>query len=293
MNPFDLRGPEFLAFYFCFSLVVIFAIVILRRVAESGEAPKMDMGDPYLIAYLRGGANEVLRVAVVSLVDRGMLIASGQSLRRADHVAGDAVKHPIEYEVLKKFGAPGDAASIFKDERLKSATEPYRGKLEFAGLLPDKSVRQARWRRLLIALAAIGSVGVIKIQIGLYLGRPVGFLVVMMIAALIGAAVFSFPRLTVRGKTALADIRNIYAGLKTRVNSINPGSSPAELAMFAAVFGVGALAATPFGYAQTLFPQASSGSSYSSSCGSSSSSSCGSSDGGGGCGGGGCGGCGS
>jgi uncharacterized protein (TIGR04222 family) len=284
MNPFDLRGPEFLAFYFCFSLVVIFAIAIFRRRAESGAAPKIDLGDPYLVAYLRGGENEVLRVAVVSLVDRGLLIMTDQRLRRADHAAGNTVKHPIEYEVLRKFGAPGEAASIFKDERLKSATEPYRSKLELAGLLPDRTVRQARWLRLLIAMAALGIVGAIKIQIGLYLGRPVGFLVAMMVVAIIIAAIASFPRLTARGKAMLADIRNIYSGLKTRVNSINPGSSPAELAMFAAVFGVGALAATPHGYAQTLFPQATS----SSSCGSS----CGSSDGGGGCGGGGCGGCG-
>ena len=43
MNPFDLRGPEFLLFYFCFSLVVIIAIVVLRRRAESGDAPRIDL----------------------------------------------------------------------------------------------------------------------------------------------------------------------------------------------------------------------------------------------------------
>src|SRR5262244_1558246 len=107
MNPFDLRGPEFLFFYFCFSLVVIAAIAILRRRAESGPAPKIDLGDPYLIAYLRGGENEALRVAVVSLVDRGMLVMDDPFIYRADHVSNDMVKHPVEYEALKKFGAPG------------------------------------------------------------------------------------------------------------------------------------------------------------------------------------------
>lgn len=295
MNPFDLRGPEFLLFYFCFSLVVIFALAILRRRAESGPAPKIDLGDPYLIAYLRGGEHEALRVAVISLVDRGLLAMDDKIIRRVDHIANDMVKHPIEYEVLKKFGDPGEAHSIFKDGQLKSLLQPYRDKLERAGLMPDGALRRDRRMRLLLALMALGVAGVIKIVIGLSLGKPVGFLVVMMIAAMVIAAFSSFPRLTARGKATLSDVTNLYSGLRTRVYSLSPGSASAELAMFAAVFGVAALAATPFGYARTLFPQATSSSSCGSSCGSSdsSSSSCGSSDGGSGCGGGGCGGCGS
>src|SRR5262245_16850586 len=294
MNPFDLHGPEFLLFYFCFSLVVILAIIILRRRAESGPAPKIDLGDPYLIAYLRGGEHEALRVAVISLVDRGMLAMDDRTVRRADHVASDMVKHPIEYEVLKKFGDPGEAHSIFKDDKLKFLFQTYRDKLERAGLMPDADVRRDRQMRLLLASMALGVVGVIKIVFGLSLGKPVGFLAMMMIAAMVIAAFSSFKRLTVRGKETLSDVTNLYSGLRTRVNSLSPGSASAELAMFAAVFGVGALAATPFGYARTLFPQATNNSSCGSSCGSSdSSSSCGSSDGGGGCGGGGCGGCGS
>src|SRR5262249_19518791 len=182
-----------------------------------------------------------------------------------------------------------EASSVFRDNRLKSEFHPYRFKLEDAGLLPDATVRRDRKMRLLLALMALGVVGVIKIQIGLSREKPVSFLVVMMIVAMAGAALVSFPRLTARGKAALADVKTLYSGLQTRVNSFVPGNASAELAMFAAVFGVAALAATPFGYAQTLFPQATSSSSCGSSCGSSdSSSSCGSSDGGSSCGGGGC-----
>jgi uncharacterized protein (TIGR04222 family) len=318
MDPFDLRGPEFLLFYFCFSLAVIIAIVFFRRRAESGHAPRIDLGDPYLIAYLRGGEDEALRVAVISLVDRGMLVMDGNLIRRADHVTSGMAKYPIEYEALKKFDVLGEEASVFeaasvlKDDNLKSALQPYRHKLERAGLMPDANVRHDRRMRLLLALTALGSVGAIKIQIGLSLGKPVAFLVVIMIAAMIIAAAISFPRLTARGDATLEDVTNLYAGLRTQVNSISPGSATAELAMFAAVFGVGALAATPFAYAEDLFHRkkneysswscGSSGSSCGSSCGSSgASSSSGSSDGGsscgggggGGCGGGGCGGCGS
>jgi uncharacterized protein (TIGR04222 family) len=310
MNPFDLRGPEFLLFYFVFSPVVIIAIVLLRRRAESGDAPRIDLGDPYLIAYLRGGADEALRVAVISLVDRGLLVMEGHLIRRADDVTSGMAKNQIEYEILKKFGDPGeessvlDAAAVLRDGNLKSALHPYHDKLERAGLMPDAATRSARLNRLLFGLAVLGVVGVVKIQIGLSLGRPVGFLVVMMIAAMVIAAAVSFPRLTARGEATLEDVTNLYAGLRTQVNSMSPGSATAELAMVAAVFGIGALAATPFAYADDLFRRTRSDHSWfsgssGSSCGSSGSScgssgsSCGSSGGGSSCGSSGCGGCGS
>ncbi|HEY6402588.1 MAG TPA: TIGR04222 domain-containing membrane protein, partial [Blastocatellia bacterium] len=231
MNPFDLRGPEFLLFYFFFSLIVILAITILRHRREAGPAPKIDLSDPYLIAYLRGGENEALRLAVLSLVNRGILVMEGQFIRRADDSAGDTVKNLVEHETLKKFSAPDKATSVFNDYNLKSALQSYRQKLEDAGLLPDAAASKARRLRFLIALMALLIVGLIKINIGLSLGRPVFLLVFMMIAAVIIAAICSFPRLTVRGKAALADIAHLYSGLRAQVNSFSPGGGPAEFAM--------------------------------------------------------------
>ena len=274
MNPFDLRGPEFLLFYFCFSLAVIISIVVFRRRAESGDAPRIDLSDPYLIAYLRGGREEAWRVSVISLVDRGMLVMDGRLVRRADNVAYDMVGRPMERAVLEKFRVPGKAVTVLESRNLTQVFQFYQDSLERLGLLPDAAVFNARLMRFLPGLAALAVVGVIKIQIGLSLERPVGFLFMMMIVAIVIAAAISFPRLTARGKELLEDVTNLYSGLRTQVNSFRPGSASAELTMFAAVFGVAALAESPLGYTQTLFPQTTS------------------SDGGGGCGGGGCGGCG-
>src|SRR5215470_3064682 len=276
MNPFDLRGPEFLLFYFCFSLAVIIAIVVFRRRAESGDAPRIDLSDPYLIAYLRGGREEAWRVSVISLVDRGMLVMDGRLVRRADNVAYGMVGRPIERAVLEKFRLPGKACAVLESRNLTQLLQFYQDSLERMGLLPDAAVFNARLMRLLPGLAALVVVGVIKIQIGLSLERPVGFLFMMMIVASVIAAAISFPRLTARGKAMLEDVTNLYSGLRTQVNLFHPGSASAELTMFAAVFGVAALEESPLGYTQTLFPQTTS--------------SCGSSDGGGGWGGGGWGG---
>ena len=73
MNPFDLRGPEFLLFYFIFSAAVLFILFYLRQRDESPDAGKPPLDDPYLVACLRGGEIEALRVATLSLIDRGFL----------------------------------------------------------------------------------------------------------------------------------------------------------------------------------------------------------------------------
>lgn len=300
MNPFDLRGPEFLVFYFILSTVVIVALVLFRRVSESASAPKIDLGDPYLIAYLRGGENEALCVALVSLIDRGLLIADGTHIERAPNAGPHSVRRPVEKAMMETYSRLSDVTAIFNNPSLKSACAQYEETLKQNRLLADESVTQARLGRFTVGLVILGVVAGLKIFIALERGRTnITFLVFFAIMAIVIAGKVSFPRLTASGKALLADVRNLYSGLKDRASFIRPGGATIEPMMLAAAFGVGALAGEGFAYTKKLFPRArrsssgyfdssSSGSSCSSSCGSSSGSSCG-----GGCGGGGCGGCGS
>lgn len=291
MNPFDLRGPEFLLFYFVFSITVFVALHWARRLAESGDAPKTDLSDPYLIAYLRGGENETMRVAMISLIDRGLLTVNGTTIKLADRALLEQVTQPLDLMLLKKFATGDSADSVYKSPSLKSACQPYADRLKRQGLLPDDETKSRRATRFLIGAVFLLGCGFLKILIALSRGKTnIGILIVMMIVATIIAAVISFPRLTRRGKETVEDIRTLYAGLKTRGNGYTTNPLSSDAIMLAAVFGVGMLAADPtHAYAQTLFPRAmSSNGSSSSGCGSS----CGSSCGGGGCGGGGCGGCG-
>jgi uncharacterized protein (TIGR04222 family) len=299
MNPFDLRGPEFLLFYFLLSVIVITTLVLIRRVTEAAGAPRLDLADPYLIAYLRGGENEAVVVALVALIDRGLLIFDGTRIERAQHVTPDSVRRPLERALIEKFETPDEASSIFNDITLKMACDQYQDTLKKESLLPDDSTAQARTLRFIAAFFILGVVGGLKIYVALERGRTnVVFLLILMIVAIAIAAKLSSPRLTARGAAMLADVQTLYSGLKERAALIRPGGATIEALMLAATFGVGALAGDAFAYTKVLFPRAKSmatGSSYGSSCGSSCSSSsggsCGSSCGGGGCGGG-CGGCG-
>lgn len=291
MNPFDLSGPQFLLFYFGFSALVIIALVFLRRTAESPATPRIDLSDPYLIAYLRGGESEALRVATVSLIDRKLLVATGKEIKCAANAATASVRRPIEKELLRKFQQSGEATSIFEDYGLLATCKPYELTLKAARLLPDESMERARTTRVGIACFLLFGVAITKILIALERGHTnIWFLVILMGIAIFFAVKFSFPRLTESGKSMLAGLQNLYSGLKERAPLMLTGGATIEPMMLAAVFGIGALEGTNFAFTRVLFPRASkdlSSTSCSAACGSS----CGSSCGGGGCGGG-CGGCG-
>jgi uncharacterized protein (TIGR04222 family) len=290
MNPFNLSGPDFLVFYIFFSAVVLCAAWYFRQQAESGPVPKMDLSDPYLIACLRGAETEVLRLAVLALVDRGLLIADKTWIERAAHATQKDTHNAIEAAVLRAVVTRTPVASILNDVSLKEKCRPYLEKLEAGGLLPDESTKRQRRRIFLLASMALAGVGVIKIAIGLERDRPILFLSILTIAAVIVLAlrVGSFSRLTARGRQAIDDIQGIYSGLKDRAYNIHRGSDTAEMLMLASVFDVTALPPTEYAFARTMFPQADSSS------GGGDSSSGGGGCGGGGCGGGcgGCGGCG-
>jgi uncharacterized protein (TIGR04222 family) len=296
MNPFDYTGPEFLLFYLGLAALVIIGLVLSRQYFESTAAPKIDLSDPYLIAYLRGGEVATMRVATFSLIDRGLLLVDGSSIKRAENVSPEAVRRPIEKLLLEKFRLPQESTLIYQDTALKEACKPYAQTLRAARLLPDESVNQARMIRLVIACFVLSAVAVVKIIIALDRGRTnIGFLVILMIVAIVVAVAISFPRLTQAGKAMLGDVQNLYSGLRDRAFLLQPGGATIEPLMVAAAFGLHELSGTGFSYMKVLFPwgatSASSSCASTSSCNSSCSSSCGSSCGGG-CGGG-CGGCGS
>jgi uncharacterized protein (TIGR04222 family) len=287
MNPFDLPGPPFLVFYVCLLAAVVYGALRCRKSLEAGEPSRLDLSDPYLIAFLRGGPNESLRVAVINLVDRGLLNAKKTKLCRTARATPSSAGKAIERAVLDQTSAPVEAASLFNGSGLTSAFSSYQTFLEGERLLPDGSQVLVRFSLFLVTLGIVLGIGVTKLLIALDRGHHnIGFLIALMCIGGGGAAFVCFPRLTEKGRLMLEDLRSLYSRLRDRAADIQPGGATIEAAMLAAVFGLTALPGEAFAYSKTLFPRASQAGS---SCGSS----CGSGGCGGGCGGGGCGGCGS
>jgi uncharacterized protein (TIGR04222 family) len=296
MNPLDWSGPAFLGFYLAFGCVVCGLLVLSRRLLENGAAPRLR--DPYAIAYLRGGAAEVLRVAVASLIGRGALEVGASETLVARPVAE---RQPaLEEALLQHFAEARPATSVFRDDGLRQLASAPQADLERQGLLAGDAVRAARVQRFFVALALLWAVAGAKVAWALAHGRSnVGFLVALaLLLAGIAWWLRGRGRLTGRGTAAIADLQRLLAGQRTR--AAVSGSGVAEAALLAGVFGVAAfpLSAEPASlFRRSTTSTASSGDACGASCGStcrsdSGGGDSGGGDGGGGDGGSGCGGCG-
>lgn len=287
MNPFDLPGPQFLAFYAAFATAVVIGVYLLTQRRDLRSIPKIGFDDPYRIAFLRGGKNEALRIATFSLIDRGLLDAEANQVRVARDDAAELVRHPLEKAVLSHFQTATDATSIFTAYPLERSCHEFERDLQEQGLLPDATESIARHRRAMLAASVLLGVAVTKVVVALSRGRTnIWFLVILCAVAVLVAYKVTHPFRTAWGNELLADLRTMLAGLKDRSVLIQPGGMNNEAALLAAVFGVGALPEKSFPYLKQLYPKAVSSSSCGAGCGAACGSSCG-----GGCGGG-CGGCG-
>ncbi|MCY7387557.1 MAG: TIGR04222 domain-containing membrane protein [Burkholderiales bacterium] len=292
MNPFALTGFSFLGFYVLLGLAVMWGLRMWIRQLESASAPPaQNMTDPYLIAHLRAGENEALRVATVALLDRGLLVAQGQTLKTKNTKSFGVVQRPIEKAILQHFTSPGEGHEIFKDSGARIACSGYEKVLKEQRMIADAGTYAKRFLPVAIALGVLIAVTWTKINIAFSAGRHnVGFLVMLTIVFAIIALVIWFRRHTARGEAMLADLRSLFSRLKGRAKSLRAGGQTNEAALLAAVFGLSALPAASFPFMEQLYPAKSrdgsgcgASSTDSSSCSSGSSCS-------GGCGGGGCGG---
>lgn len=292
-NPFDLRGPEFLAFYVVLCLAVTAVVAALRRRSEVATGAGGPLTDYLRIAYLRAGPEEALRIATLALMDRGLLELVDEHNVKAARPDVPAGLQRTEQRLLESCREPARASALLADEtlRMTAATE-CESQLVRAGLLPDATMKANRLWLLMIASLALGFVAGLKILIALSRGRT-NIALLIIAGVVFGFVIYRVtnPFRTAAGDAMLADLRTLFWALKDRVSSLSLGATTGgnELALAAAVFGIGSLPAS-VGSLETIFrkPASTSSSGCGTSCGSSGGSSCG----GGGCGGG-CGGCGS
>jgi uncharacterized protein (TIGR04222 family) len=180
MNPFDLSGPPFLAFYIGLAVIVVIAAKLAIAAAEGGVPPSLPLGDPYHIAWLRGGTPEAARVAVLALTDRGLLTVSGDNLVNLSS-AQSFIQHPIERAILARCAQSGTAATaILNDPGVEQACAPYQARSEQMQLTPDAGMRARRYRWFGLVAAFLLAIALIKIEIAIGRGRyNVAFLIIL------------------------------------------------------------------------------------------------------------------
>ena len=288
MNPFAWSGPKFLLFYLVLSLGVI--AWCWARARYPGASIKIRSAeltsDPYRIAYLRGGRDEAIRIALFNLVDRGLLDFDGAHLIAAAGGGSDALKRPLDRQILNRCRHATTPDDVRADAGVRADAAKYEAELTQRGLMPGPEEKRARAQLAAGAFVVLAVVALIKLVVAFMAARSnVGFLIVLAIIASVAALLASFPRASRAGRQALSDVRGLLGRLKSNAHRLKSGGASNEALLLAAVAGLAALPAAAFPFAREMFPRPTSDSSGSSSDGGSScSSSCG--------GGGGCGGCG-
>jgi uncharacterized protein (TIGR04222 family) len=290
MNMFDLRGPEFLGVYLLASLIglIVLQVVSRRASSQNPRLPSADaraqLRDPYLLAFLRGGAKQTLQTVAFSLSERRLLsIAKKGLFASGEQGALHVVNHPLEIAVLAECSSLRRIGKLLNDKRLKEMTESYAAPLRESGLLADEAEYARRRPVFFIVAAALLAMTAIKIFVAMEGGHSnIAFLITLTVVALIVAVVIFRRRRTGAGDRALADQQTLFSQLKGRVKRSAAGGATGEAVLVAAAFGLAALPSAAYPFAGAVHRQAQSGGAA---CGSSG---CG----GGGSGGGGCGGCG-
>ena len=298
MNPFDLTGPSFLFFYFIFSIVVILGFILYRNHRElKPNTPFPKLNDPYKIAFLRGGKNEALRVALVSLIDRKFLaVATDGEIKNNRHADAKFLTDPLELAVTSFYKTGHKVAEIYRSTIFDRVMRLYEQDLMQYELLPSAEQREDRDKALFFALFVLIGVALTKVLVGISRHKPVLFLYIFAFVSVVVLLFQWKKRRTTKGDAMLEDLKMLLGGA-SRMEHADRGSN---LGMLAAVYGMAALPLTAFPYRDKLFGKATQSGDYSSStsCGSSCGSSSDSGSSGSSCsssscgGGGGCGGCG-
>lgn len=320
-----MYGTLFLVFYgFVIVFTLIGLVIAKSQIDNSDKLPLPPIPaqiDPYEIAYLRGGINEVSRSVVFGLMQKGLIEIKTEGktseINRITPQINVSGLMQIEQLALNWIGTKRETKEVFDKNygltmQLESYGTTYQARLEQQQMLAgdDLKIRFQpwKWAAYLITLGLGGFKLIAALLTGYF---NILFLIIFAVAGLlIARSIAKLPRITKLGKAYLERLQMTFDNLKYQSqapyipNGQQRGVQQTSFAgvdpllLSVGVFGSAILAGTIYDNYNQAFARAqnqsvASGSSCGSGCGSCSAggSSCSSADGGSSCGGG-CGGCG-
>jgi uncharacterized protein (TIGR04222 family) len=326
-NPLaTMYGPFFLIF---FGFIIFFAVIILALVKSQFDKtdrlgiPSIPPNiDPFEIAYLRGGINEVVRSVIFSLVQKGFFeieySATRYYVKRSANPPNKSNLSTIELKTYEWMSASHEPRELFSDfglaYHLESFRTTYQARLEQQQMLTSEADRKVFGPVKWSVYGLILSLGGYKLFAAVANGNFnfILLIIFMIVGLLIARSVAKLPRLTKLGEAYLSRLQTAFDNLKyTSQSAYIPSKEPRivpqttfagvdPLLLSVGVFGSGILVGTVFDSYNHAFQrsQMAASSGGGSSCGSGGcGSSCSSGSGGSSCSsgsscGGGCGGCG-
>jgi len=170
-NPVSRMGAPVLLPLYWGALAVAILVIRSTRARMRGDQVSTPLQipqrvNPYQMAFLRGGDSEVVRTAVLDLVERGRLIevppeasgsqAKAQPIRwQAASPLDDAADvPPLQRAVLQAFRTPAEATAVFGADLspvLREHTRRFREWMEEERLGENREHRP-RFRNLVVGL---------------------------------------------------------------------------------------------------------------------------------------------
>jgi uncharacterized protein (TIGR04222 family) len=268
MDPFEWSGPEFLVMYIVLLILAFVGARMWRgRLADNGSEGSALGLDSQQIAYLSGGEKRAIDAGVAEMMaDDALRWENSKFIRGSRSPSTTALRNLLQVLMERQDGT--------KKPKPDWPFEALRQALESRGLVLS---RVAEWRARLLPAFVMGvatAFGLMKVAVGIERGKPVGFLMVLCVFAVLGTIAFAKARVdrSRAGDKVLERLQSEHAST-TRAPADN------DLGLAVALIGTTALAGTA--YAAYHEARATTGGDSSSGC-TSSGSSCSSSDSGGG-----------
>ena len=285
-----MDGPLFLVVYGATCLLTLavayFFVQQLDDSARNPPPPIPTKPNALQVAYLRGGAHEVIRLLIFDLTRKGYLQSDDSTtpatIHQSDRVPDLKALKPQWLRVYETFEVPQPAAKVFTRSLvagIEAECSDFHDRLREEGLIPGfQQLRSARTALTVGSLVILG-LGGYKLAVALRSGHSnVVFLIIGAVASIQFLNVIcSVPPQTQRGRRYLDKLRQAFSP------PLSEEWKPDGLVV--AVFGLAILQGTDYVGLSQVFAQSTSSGGVGG-CGSGGSS--GSGDGGGG----GCGGCG-
>ena len=235
----DMYGPDFLILYGCVIAVTLLGCLwVVRSRDRTKDLPPLRTAkapDPYEIAYLRGGENELTRLVIFGLIQRGYLevieekenwwqglktrIGANMPKQRLAQSASHPERRylsPVGREVFDNFSTSREASEIFGDlalpDRIKRYCHVFDERAEREQLLYPGELIQATWVVGLTGALIILGMGGYKLLAALATGHTnVAGLILMGSSGLLCLGYFlQPPRLSLRGQRYLEQLKHDF-----------------------------------------------------------------------------------
>jgi uncharacterized protein (TIGR04222 family) len=239
-TTWGISGPQFLWFYGALCIVVSGLVWRARRRVlgppQRRDDPTPDIG-LYELAMLNGGPQLAITAAATKLHQDGVLAEGVEARTHVVAAPLDPDADPLERAVFDSVRPePGISTDVLRRELADS--DPVRwlaSELRDGGLLLDEDAAR-RLRRLWLWGALVALVGVARIVAGLEHGAAIGYLTIM-VAAAVAATIW----LVRRRATMTARGRDIVRARREDRDDLRRVPVAGESALAVALFGGGAL----------------------------------------------------